>query len=179
MPTRSFHPRFLGPRNITDVRAPVLGKSTGGMRCPLCGPVHSRSVKGMVRPCSRLTSKRCWKGRVSNGAPPCPTNQSRPLPPWASILARGVPRHRARSTRRGRAAAEVVTRPDRSADCQQAAVLIGMEAGVGAHHLSRKLQAHGHDPRLMPAKYVPTYSKGQKNVSAMPRRSPKRWSARR
>jgi NAD(P)-dependent dehydrogenase (short-subunit alcohol dehydrogenase family) len=28
------------------------------------------------------------KGRVSNGAPPCPTNQSRPLPRWASILAR-------------------------------------------------------------------------------------------
>jgi transposase len=32
--------------------------------------------------------------------------------------------------------------------------LVGMEACVGAHHLSRKLQAHGHDARLMPAKYV-------------------------
>ena len=32
--------------------------------------------------------------------------------------------------------------------------LIGMEACVGAHHLSRKLQALGHDARLMPAKYV-------------------------
>jgi transposase len=41
--------------------------------------------------------------------------------------------------------------------------LIGMEACVGAHHLSRKLQAHGHDARLMPAKYVRAYSKGQKN----------------
>jgi transposase len=41
--------------------------------------------------------------------------------------------------------------------------LIGMEACVGAHHLSRKLQAHGHDARLMPAKYVRPYSKGQKN----------------
>jgi transposase len=30
--------------------------------------------------------------------------------------------------------------------------LIGMEACVGAHHLSRKLQALGHDARLMPAK---------------------------
>ena len=29
--------------------------------------------------------------------------------------------------------------------------LIGMEACVGAHHLSRKLQALGHDARLMPA----------------------------
>ena len=27
--------------------------------------------------------------------------------------------------------------------------LIGMEACVGAHHLSRKLQEHGHDARLM------------------------------
>ena len=41
--------------------------------------------------------------------------------------------------------------------------LIGMEACVGAHHLSRKLKALGHDARLMPAKYVRAYSKGQKN----------------
>jgi transposase len=37
--------------------------------------------------------------------------------------------------------------------------LIGMEGCVGAHHLSRL----GHDARLMPAKYVRPYSKGQKN----------------
>src|ERR1700756_4359696 len=43
------------------------------------------------------------------------------------------------------------------------ACLIGMEACVGAHHLSRKLKALGHDARLMPAKYVRPYSKGQKN----------------
>jgi transposase len=36
-----------------------------------------------------------------------------------------------------------------------------MEACVGAHHLSRKLQMLGHDARLMPAKYVRSYSKGQ------------------
>jgi transposase len=41
--------------------------------------------------------------------------------------------------------------------------LIGMEACVGAHHLSRKLNGLGHDARLMPAKYVRPYSKGQKN----------------
>jgi transposase len=41
--------------------------------------------------------------------------------------------------------------------------LIGMEACVGAHHLSRKLQSQGHDARLMPGKYVRPYSKGQKN----------------
>src|SRR5512143_1765600 len=41
--------------------------------------------------------------------------------------------------------------------------LVGMEACVGAHHLSRKLKALGHDARLMPAKYVRPYSKEQKN----------------
>src|SRR5437773_3748447 len=41
--------------------------------------------------------------------------------------------------------------------------LIGLEACCGAHHLSRKLKALGHDVRLMPAKYVRPYSRGQKN----------------
>ena len=41
--------------------------------------------------------------------------------------------------------------------------LIGMEACAGAHHLSRKLSSLGHDARLMPAKYVRPYCKGQKN----------------
>ena len=43
------------------------------------------------------------------------------------------------------------------------ACLIGMEACVGAHHLSRRLSLLGHDARMMPAKYVRAYSKGQKN----------------
>jgi len=43
------------------------------------------------------------------------------------------------------------------------ACLIGMEACVGAHHLSRRLRLLGHGARLMPAKYVRAYSKGQKN----------------
>jgi transposase len=41
--------------------------------------------------------------------------------------------------------------------------LIGMEACVGAHHLGRQLKALGHDARLMPARYVRPYAKGQKN----------------
>ena len=41
--------------------------------------------------------------------------------------------------------------------------LIGMEACVGAHHLSRRLRGLGHDARLMSAKYVRPYAKGQKN----------------
>lgn len=43
------------------------------------------------------------------------------------------------------------------------ACLVGMEACVGAHHLARRLSALGHDAKLMPAKYVRPYSKGQKN----------------
>src|SRR6266567_6118933 len=43
------------------------------------------------------------------------------------------------------------------------ACLIGMEACVGAHHLSGRLTMLGHNARLMPAKYVRPYSKGQKN----------------
>ena len=41
--------------------------------------------------------------------------------------------------------------------------LVGMEACVGAHHLSRRLKALGHDPRLMPARYVKAFLKGNKN----------------
>ena len=43
------------------------------------------------------------------------------------------------------------------------ACLVGMEACVGAHHLSRRLKALGHDARLMPARYVRAYLKGNKN----------------
>jgi transposase len=41
--------------------------------------------------------------------------------------------------------------------------LIGMEACVGAHHLSRRLRTLGHDARLMPSQYVKPFLKGQKN----------------
>ena len=57
--------------------------------------------------------------------------------------------------------------------------LIGMEACVGAHHLSRRLRALGHDARLIPAKYVRPYSKGQKNDFRDAEESPKRCSGRR
>ena len=41
--------------------------------------------------------------------------------------------------------------------------LIGMEACSGAHFLARELAALGHDARLMPARYVKPFLKGQKN----------------
>src|SRR5271169_364339 len=53
---------------------------------------------------------------------------------------------------------QVEARPANMPPC-----LIGMEACVGAHHLSRKLQSLSHDARLMPARYVRAYLKGQKN----------------
>src|SRR5262249_17487599 len=103
-------------------------------------------------------------GRVSNGAPPCPTNKLRQLPRWALILVR------MRSTSSASIdAARSLLRQKRSRGQIEAGLaamppcLIGMEACVGAHHLSRKLQALGHDARLMPAKYARAYSKGQKN----------------
>lgn len=41
--------------------------------------------------------------------------------------------------------------------------LIGVEACVGAHYLARQLLALGHDVRMMSARYVKPYLKGQKN----------------
>jgi hypothetical protein len=40
--------------------------------------------------------------------------------------------------------------------------LIGMEACVGAHHLSRQLLALGHDARLIPAQFVKPFRKSHK-----------------
>ena len=53
--------------------------------------------------------------------------------------------------------------------------LIGMEACVGAHHLSRKLNSLGHDARLMPAKYVRPYSSSSMRSSKR-RQSPAKSS---
>jgi transposase len=44
-----------------------------------------------------------------------------------------------------------------------AACLVGMEACVGAHHLARRVEALGHDVRLMAAKYVRPFCRKQKN----------------
>ena len=54
---------------------------------------------------------------------------------------------------------------------------IGMEACVGAHHLSRTLTALGHDARLMPAKYVRRIPKVKRMTIAMRKQSPRRCNA--
>jgi transposase len=47
--------------------------------------------------------------------------------------------------------------------------LIGMEACVGAHHLSRKLRILGHDARLMPAKYGRLHACVRRPLDGAPR----------
>jgi transposase len=44
--------------------------------------------------------------------------------------------------------------------------LIGLEACATAHYWARKLQAIGHEVRLMPAQYVKAYVKRNKNDAA-------------
>src|SRR5215813_13573136 len=90
----------------------------------------------MVRPCSRPACSECWQGAPKTGA--------RHVTETRQLARRNRHRYRAR----------LANLPP----CR-----IGMEACVGAHHLSRKLTALGHDARLMPARYVRPYSKGQKN----------------
>jgi hypothetical protein len=53
--------------------------------------------------------------------------------------------------------------PGPSPLCQYALALDRHGSLRRRHYLSRKLRAQGHDARLMPAKYVRPYSKGQKN----------------
>ena len=121
----------------------------------------------MVRPCSCPASKRSWQGAQKTrrqGA------RHVSQTPNTAIAVIGIDTgrnsfHIAGHDERG----AIVVRQKWSRGQVEARLanmrpcLIGMEACVGAHHLSRKLRALGHDARLMPAKYVRPYSKGQKN----------------
>ena len=122
------------------------------------------SGNGMVRPCSCPASDRSWQGEPKTRSTPC----RRTLNSTVAVIgidigknsfhivgldARGAIALRQKWSR-GQVEARLANMPP---------CLIGMEACVGAHHLSRKLKAFGHDARLMPAKYVRPYSKGQKN----------------
>jgi hypothetical protein len=46
--------------------------------------------------------------------------------------------------------------------------LVGMEAGVGAHHLSRQLLALGHDVKLVPGQFVKPFLRARRTTSATP-----------
>jgi hypothetical protein len=60
-----------------------------------------------------------------------------------------VPHYQPRFARRNRAAAEVSRGQIEARLANLPPCLIGMEACVGAHHLSRRLESQGHDARLM------------------------------
>ena len=51
--------------------------------------------------------------------------------------------------------------------------IVGLEACGGAHHWARELAALGHEPRLMPARYVRPYVKTNKHDALMPRHAGK------
>jgi transposase len=108
----------------------------------------------MVRPCSRPASNRSWEKASRRGARYVPDTERCKN----SFHIVGHDERGAIVLRQKWSRGQVETRLANMPPC-----LIGMEACVGAHHLSRKLRALGHDARLMPAKYVRPYSKGQKN----------------
>src|SRR5262245_35948588 len=122
------------------------------------------SANGMVRPCSCPASD----GKLARGA----KDEEHAMPATSpsaiavigvdigknSFHVVGLDKRGAIILRQKWSRGQVETRFSNMPPC-----LVGMEACVGAHHLSRKLKALGHDARLMPAKYVRPYSKGQKN----------------
>ena len=56
--------------------------------------------------------------------------------------------------------------------------IVGMEACMSAHFVSRTLRKLGFEPRIIPAKYTKPFNKGQRMTLTMPRRLPKRPFAR-
>src|SRR5215472_15071450 len=118
----------------------------------------------MVRPCSRPASNECWQGATADKE----HAMSQKLDTSPAVIGIDIGKnsfHIVGQNQRGAivlrqkwSRGQVEARLANLAPC-----LIGMEACVGAHHLSRTLTALGHDARLMPAKYVKPYNKGQKN----------------
>jgi len=112
----------------------------------------------MVRPCSCPASKRSREGAPRPGACHVPASQHDDRRNDIGKNSLGLDQRGAIVLRQRWSRGQVESWLANMPPC-----LIGMEACVGAHHLSRKLQRLGHDARLMPAKYVRPYSKGQKN----------------
>jgi transposase len=118
----------------------------------------------MVRPCSCPASDRSWQGAPKTRSTPCLRSQTPGIAVVGIDIGKnsfhivGLDQCGAIVLRQKWSRGQVEARFANMPPC-----LIGMEACVGAHHLSRRLQALGHDARLMPARYVRPYSKGQKN----------------
>ena len=122
------------------------------------------SANGMVRPCSCPASDRSWQGAPKTRSTLCLRISNTAIAIVGIDIGKnsfhivGLDQCGAIVLRQKWSRGQVEARFANMPPC-----LIGMEACVGAHHLSRKLKALGHDARLMPAKYVRPYSKGQKN----------------
>ena len=135
------------------------------------------SANGMVRPCSCPTGDKSWQG--------APRDKEHAMSETArtaiavvgidigknSFHVVGLARRGAIVLRQKWSRGQVETRFANMPAC-----LVGMEACVGAHHLSRKLKALGHDTR--PSTCDPI-RRDRRTTSAMPRRSPRRCSGRR
>src|ERR1700737_4237676 len=156
---------ILPPRSgCVRARCELFGRSQLWPKKPTFKRKTGRSDNGMVRPCSCPASQRSWQGGAKD------KEHAMSQTPNTAIAVIGIDigknsfhvvGHDARGAivlrqkwSRGQVEARLANIPP---------CLIGMEACVGAHHLSRKLASLGHDARLMPAKYVRPYSKGQKN----------------
>jgi transposase len=120
------------------------------------------SANGMVRPCSKPAARKLARGAKPGARHVKETNSA------IAVIGIDIGKnsfHIVGQDQRG----SIVLRQKWSRGQVEARLanmqhcMIGMEACVGAHHLSRKLQMLGHDARMMPAKYVRPYSKGQKN----------------
>ena len=135
--------------------------STGGM-----------SANGMVRPCSCPASVLCWQG--------APTTKERAMSQTPKTVGIDIGKnsfHVVGHDERG----AIVLRQKWSRGQLEARFanmppcLVGTEACVGAHHLSRTLKALGHDARLMPSAPI---RRGRRTTSAMRRRSLRRCNGR-
>src|ERR1700751_212438 len=118
----------------------------------------------MVRPCSSPVSEPKWQGGTEDkGARHVPATRQQCRRDRNRYRQEFIPHRWPRSARSLGAAPKVVAWPSGSAAWQPAAVPDRLRSLQRGHHLSRKLRALGHDARLMPAKYMRPYSKGEKN----------------
>src|ERR1700730_11501126 len=109
------------------------------------------SVNGMVRPCSRPPAIEAGKGRHDKEHA-----MSQTLNAAIAVVGIDIGKNSFHIVGHDERGAIVLRRQKWSRGQVEARFanlppcLIGMEAYVGAHHLSRKLRALGHDDRLMP-----------------------------
>ena len=111
------------------------------------GPNEAASGNGIVRPCSCPTSKRYLRGAPKADAPKYSIAFVGIDIGKNSFHVVGLDERGAIVLRQKWSRGQVEARFSKMPPC-----LIGMEACVGAHHLSRGLQKLGHDTRLMPAR---------------------------